>query len=188
MRLSLVAISILIIILTIDLRIKVFFEYDILKNIGRLKLKLFGITVFSGEFSVVGEYFNLIRGNKKVIQIKINLTNNNLKFLKKIVSFYLQKIYVLAIKSDIYISGSNPFLVTMIAGSAKSFGGVFDTNMLAKHQYTDTKTNVLFAFNDNCFKINIYSHIMLNIFDFLWSIITVLYIRSVNKNERKKYC
>ncbi len=188
MRLSLIIPAILIILLAIDLRVKIYFSYNFLKNIGRIKFKLFGITIFKSEISIVGAYFNFIRKNKKVIQIKINLNDNNLKLFKKIMLFYLQKIFVLTLKNDIYISGNNTYLVTMLGGGLRSVGGVFDTYMLSKNIYTNTNTNVMVGFYNNYFEIRFYTHILLNLFDFIWSVFTVIYKRSVIKYEKRKRC
>ncbi len=186
MKLSFIIISSLIILLAIDLRVKVYLSYDLIKNWGNIKIKLFGITIFNSKISLIGNYFNFIRDNKKVIQIKINLDNNNLKFLKKVLSYYKRKIFVLSLFTDVYLSGTNPYLTTIMGGTLRSAGGNLDSYLQAKNQFTEIKTNVLLGYSANYLEFEIYSHVLLNLFDFIWSVITVIFRKGVKKHEKTK--
>lgn len=171
--------------LAIDLRVKLYFNYDVLKNIGNIKLKLFGITIFKSQVSLIGEYFNFIKGNKKVIQIKININNKNIEIIKDTFSYYLKKIFFICFYNSFTISSTNPFLCTMVAGSLKSAGGVLDSIVNSKYPNTKFNSNVNVGFIENAFKVELYTHLLINLFDLIWSFIKTIYRRSMLVYEKK---
>lgn len=183
MKISFVVISTIIIFLAIDLRLKIYLQYNILENIGRLKIKLFNITIFSRAITVGTEYFDVV-SDKKVIKIKLNFTDKDIKIIKETLNYYKKKIYFISFSDEIFLSTNNPFVTTMIVGGLRSVGGSVISYVSANNPHLELNHKVYAGFVENNMCVNMNAHFMINLFDLIWSIFKVVYRRSVAIYER----
>ena len=185
MKTSFVVISAVIVLLALDLRFKVYLTYNILKNIGHIKVKLFNITIFSRDITITVDHLNLTKRNKKVVKIKLDFTDKGIKLFKETMAYYKEKIYFISFDDDIYLSTSNPFATTLIVGILRSIGGGVVSYVTANNPHVKLNHDVYAGFVQNNVYVDINTHFMLNLFDLLWSILKVIYRRSIALYERR---
>ena len=90
---TLIILTVFIVILTLTLFITVDFEYDILRNFGKIKVLLFKIIpIFWAKITIAGEYLNFSNKKNKVIKIKIDLNDAKLQFLNDVGAYLKKKI------------------------------------------------------------------------------------------------
>ena len=179
MELTFIIITIFVIIVTINISITAGVEYDIVKNIGKITLKIFKIPFFKSEISLIAGYFNLVRKNKKVLQIKIDFNDKNFKFLKDIGKYFTKKVYVTHLDTTFEISGNDPALISVLAGYVIVVEGYLRSYISSKSPDTALSSNTKVKFNGIGLKFKINLGILITIFDFIWAIIRAIVKRSV---------
>lgn len=178
----------IIVLLVVDFRISVVVYYDLKTNIGKIKLKVFGLSVFSGEFSLVGDYINFVENNKKVIQIRlVDIDEKTLKFINDIVKSFVRRINLLKIYLYSIICGENPFGTSIFSGALSSVMGVGTTLLQAKYPYAMCSSTVATDYLTDRFVVGANSTIVINLYDLLWSLIRTIYVRSFGVYGQKKY-
>lgn len=178
----------IIILLVLDFKINVLAYYDLKTNIGNIKLKVFGLTVYSGEFSLVGEYINFVENNKKVIQIRlVDIDEKTLKFINDIVKSFVRRINLLKMYLYSIVCGENPFSTSIYSGALSSIMGIGVTFLQAKYPYAMCSSKVGTDFLTDRFVVGADSTIVINLYDLLWSLIRTIYVRSFGVYGQKKY-
>ena len=178
----------IIVLLVLDFKINVIAYYNLKTNIGKIRLKVFGLTVFSGEFSLVGEYINFVENNKKIIQIRlVDIDEKTLKFLNDIVKSFIRRINLLKIYSYSIVCGEDPFSTSICNGTLSSIMGMGTAFLQAKYPYASCSSNVCTDFLTDRFVVGLDSTIVINLYDLLWSIIRTIYVRSFGVYGQKKY-
>lgn len=179
MELVFIIIAILVFIITININITIGIEYNVIKNIGNLSITAFKIPFFKSEISLLAGYFNLVRKNRKVLQIKLDLKDENFKFLQDVSSYFTKKIFLTNISSDFEFSGEDPAIVSIIAGNFIVAEGIIRSYILSKSPDTDISSNTKVKYINNNLKLKFKVGILITIFDFIWAIIRALVKRSV---------
>jgi len=188
MELFFIITSVVVVVITINLYMSISFEYNIIKNIGKLKIKVFKIPFFVSEISLIAGYFNFKRKNKKVLQIKFDLADKNFKFLSDVWSYVLKKIFISHIYTDIKFSGKDPSTTAILGGYIMAIEGIVRSIGLSKFPDTEFKNSTNIKFYENRILVGLKSGALISIFDFLWAIIRALIKRSVygGKKLRRK--
>jgi len=179
MEILFIAISIIVIIITINIRITLSISYNIYKNLGQLKLKVLGIPIFNSEISLIAGYFNLRRENRKVIQIKIDINDKNLKLIGDIGEYFSKKIFLTNLSTDFEFYGTNPAKIAIIAGHVIVIEGVLRSVINSKSPDTTITNNIDVGYIDNYIKFRFSVGILITLFDFIWAIIRALVKRSL---------
>jgi len=179
MELIFIIITIFVVIVTININLSFCIQYDILKNIGKVSIKLFGIPIFKSDVSLIAGYFNLIRKNKKVLQIKVDINDQNLIFLNDVGSYFTKKLIVTYFGSEFYISGYDPAVVSVFSGYIMAIEGIIRAYISCKSPDTIIANNIKTKFNNNGFKFKIKANVLIALFDFVWAIIRATIKRSV---------
>ena len=185
MEIFFIVISILIIVVMINILINVDVEYDFYKNLGTLKLKIFSITILNFQISLIAGYFNLFRHGKKVIQIKLDLNDENFKFIGDVGEYFTKKIYLLNLKYSLRLYGTNPFHVALASGNLLVLEGILRSIILSKSPFTKVEKNFDIGYVDNIFKIKLGVGVLITIFDFIWAFLRALMKRSVYGKKTK---
>jgi hypothetical protein len=179
MELAFIIITIFVIIATININLSFSVQYDILKNIGNISIRLFGIPIFKSEVSLIAGYFNLIRKNKKVLQIKVDINDKNLIFLNDVSSYFTKKLIVTCLDSDFSVSGYDPATVSIFAGYITVIEGVIRSYIACKSPDTTISNNISVKFKESGFQFKIKANVIITLFDFVWAIIRATIKRSV---------
>lgn len=179
MELTFIIITISVIIITININLSFCIQYDIFKNIGKVAIKCFGITIFKSEVSLIAGYFNFMRKNRKVLQIKIDVNDQNLIFLNDVGSYFTKKLVVTYLDSEFFISGYNPANISIFAGYVVVIEGLIRSYIACKSPDTSISSNTKVKFSGNGLKFKIKFNMLITLFDFLWAIIRATIKRSV---------
>lgn len=179
MKTVLFVVLILIILITFTLDVGVKINYNILKNIGEVELKLFGIKVFSGEISIIAGYFNFIRKNKKVIQIKVDLSDKNFRFVKDLSDNFKQRIYLKNFGSEFVVCSKSAKNVSILAGNLNVINGYVSSRLLADNSDTTISSVVLVGYLNEYLWAEITATIYVCIFDVVWAFLKAIWQRRV---------
>lgn len=179
MKTVLFVVLILIILITFTLDVGVKINYNILKNIGEIELKLFGIKVFSGEISIIAGYFNFIRKNKKVIQIKVDLSDKNFRFVKDLSDNFKQRIYLKNFGSEFVVCSKSAKNVSVLAGNLNVINGYVSSRLLADNSDTTISSVVLVGYLNEYLWAEITATIYVCIFDVVWAFLKAIWQRRV---------
>lgn len=179
MKTVLFVVLILIILITFTLDVGVKINYNILKNIGEVELKLFGIKVFSGEISIIAGYFNFIRKNKKVIQIKVDLSDKNFRFVKDLSDNFKQRIYLKNFGSEFVVCSKSAKNVSILAGNLNVINGYVSSRLLADNSDTAISSVVLVGYLNEYLWAEITATIYVCIFDVVWAFLKAIWQRRV---------
>ena len=189
MEILFIIIAFVVVVITINISISITIEYDIFKNIGKLIIKAFKIPVFTSEISLIAGYFNLIRKNHKVLQIKVDLNDKNFKFIKDISNYFTKKIIITDISTNFSVSGDNPHIVATFAGYIMAIEGVIRSYTLCKLPDAVIKSKTYVRYKENGFKFQLCIGVLITIFDFIWAIVRASVKRSLygkTKFRRKR--
>lgn len=186
MTVVLIIIAVLIFLITATLFLNIRLEYDILNNVGKIKVKLYKtIVLFSSGITISDSYLNFNKKDNKVIKVKIDFNDENFQFVQDLQTYLIHKLYPTEINLAMVVASENPFLACM-AGTVM---GAIVSIMLAraKNSVGDVTTvnNVQTGFRQNMFKVDIKLSIVLSIYDFIWAFLKA-YKAKVRRREKKR--
>jgi len=179
MEILFIVIAIVVVIITINISITIEIEYNIFKNIGKLTIKVFRIPFFKSEISLIAGYFNLMRKNRKVLQIKVDFDDKNFKFIKDVGNYFTKKIFITELYSDFELSSQDPSTISIIAGYVIVLEGLLRSYISCKSPDTEMDSNTQVKFKENNIKFRLKVGVLITIFDFIWSIIRASVKRSL---------
>ena len=179
MEILFIVIAIVVVIITININISIEIEYNIFKNIGKLTIKVFRIPFFKSEISLIAGYFNLMRKNRKVLQIKVDFDDKNFKFIKDVGNYFTKKIFITELYSDFELSSQDPSTISIIAGYVIVLEGLLRSYISCKSPDTEMGSNTQVKFKENNIKFRLKVGVLITIFDFIWSIIRASVKRSL---------
>lgn len=178
----------LIVLLVLDFRIVVSANYDFENNIGLIKIKLFGIKIFQGKFSLVGDYINFVGNNKNVLQIKlVDIDAKTIKIVREIGKSFAKRINVLSLNLFSNVCGQSPYHVSLLNGFIKMMFGVAHSNIRAQNDYITLRSNVYSNFLNDDLMLGFECCVVINLYDLIWSVIRSLYIRSFGYDGQKEF-
>lgn len=169
MKTMLIITAISIIILTTSLNVNADVQYDIYANIGKIKIKIYGITIFSGDISFVAGYFNLFRKTKKVLQLKIDFNSDSIRFFKNISDNLKQKIYLTNFETNICLSSKSASNVSVLGGYAIVLGNLLASKISASNSEIVMENNVAIGYTSESFKLGVNISIYVCLFDGVWA-------------------
>lgn len=179
MELVFVIISLFVLIVTINISMGIDIEYDFKKNIGYVVVKIFNILVFKSEVSIIAGYFNFIRKNKKVIQIKLDLNDANFQLLTNIGEYFFKKIHISKISTSAAIMSYNPEILSLTVSLYDIMYELCVSNYSNKIPDCDFENSVKINFFDNKIIFNFKIIVLITLFDFIWAMIRAIMKRSV---------
>lgn len=189
MEIFFIIISILIIVLTLNISLDICLEYDLLKNIGYIKFKVFGATIFKAEISLIAGYFNLVRKNRKVIQIKVDINDKNIKFIGDVGEYFSKKIFFTNINTVFKLYGTDPYKLAILSGNIVVLEGIARSIIKTKSPDTTVINTSDIGYVDNIIKISLSVGVLLTLFDFVWAILRAIIKRSIyEKSKFRRKC
>ncbi len=186
MTVVLIIIAVLIFLITATLFINIRFEYDVLNNVGKIKVMLYKtLILFSSGITISDSYLNLNKKGNKVIKIKIDFNDENFQFVQDLQTYLFHKLYPTKINFGAVVASENPFIACMMGSTL----GIIINLLLAraKNSVRDVKVtnNVQTGFRQNMFKVDIKLSVVLSIYDFLWAFLKA-YKAKVRRREKKR--
>ena len=179
-------ILILILILCSYMMVDINLKYNLNNNIGTIRINLFKIPIFIGEFSIKQNIIEINR-NKKKLKINLDLNQRQLNLIKQFRISIANKVYIDSLYLNTTICMENAFEVAIISGIYRLL-----SNYLLLKIYLNNKdlylSNVLdTGFRHQLINVKLKSTIYASIFDILWAVIyTIIWDRREYNEERKK--
>ena len=170
MEIFFIALLVLVVIITINIHLNLHVSYDLYKNIGKITVKMFGITFYRADISLISGYFNLI-WNKKVVQIKIDLNDENFKFIGDIADYAIKKTYFTNINTDLKVYGTNPCQIAILSGNLIILEGILRSMISYRSPGTLLTNKFDIGYIDNYIKIQMGCGVLITIFDFIWAVL-----------------
>ena len=188
MNAFLIFMVVLLLFFVINNQIDINIDYNILKNNGKFKLKLFKyLYILKGSFSVEENILRIRRKNNKLININLKLTKKQLLFFKELNKNVASKIFIKNVQFDSIICAEDPFLASMISGMYSIISNLFFIRLKQNNFDATIKNNINTGFRQNHLKIQLDLSIVASIFDLLWALmITIINERRRNEKTRRK--
>lgn len=181
----LIIVAVVIVVITITLNIGLNVKYDLLKNLGNVKISVFGITIFKVDVSLIAGYFNLIRKNKKTIQIKIKIDKDSFKFVNDISNNFKQKIYLSKIEFGALVCSKSAKNISELAGALYMLSGIVSSKIKASNIETSIDNKINIGYLDEQLKLKIKANILICLFDIIWAIVKAITQRRAYEKTRK---
>lgn len=175
MNILLIILAILVLIVTLSLSIKLDINYDVYKNLGSVRIMLFFIPLLKCEISFIAGYFNLIRKNKKVIQIKIDLNDKNFNFVKNVSENFKQKIYLENINTNFTLCSHNAYNISLLSGGVMAGLGYLKSKIMANNYDTVVCNNVSVGYLNECMVVELSAKIIITLYDLIWSFVKAVW-------------
>lgn len=169
----------LVVLVTINLTINISVLYDVYKNLGHIDVKVLGIVIYRADISLIAGYFNLV-WNKKVVQIKIDINDENFKFIGDIIDYITKKVFFCSIDTNLQIYGTNPYKISLVAGNLILFEGIVRSYISYRSPDTTLNNNIDVGYIDNYIKMKVECGVLITIFDLMWAIIRASLRRGIN--------
>lgn len=181
-------IVILILFFVVNYQIDFSLEYDILKNEGVFKVKIFKhILIIKGIFNIQENFIKIKRKKNKWISINLKLTKKQLRFFKELNKNIVTKIFLKKINVNTILCLEDPFISAIFSGVYGIISNILCIK-LKQNNYDATIINdVNTGFRQNNIKIELNLVIIASIFDLLWAlVITIINERRRNEETRRK--
>ena len=186
MNIVFISIAISIVMINIALTLQISLRYDLLKNLGKVQLRLFGILLFSVPFTFVDKYLEFTT-KKKVVKIKIDLADKNIIFFEKLGKKILAKIYLDWLTVKLIFCQDNPMRVSVLGGVCNILLQIMGQKIQMKHKDATISTQTDFGFRHNYIQIYFDTKIMISLFDILSSVlITIIKMWGADHAEKQK--
>ena len=174
----------IIIVVISTIRFGVTFTYNILSNIGHIKITIFGIPIFSKDITFYISPSNIT--NKNVLHIKLNFKHNSFEYFKSVVEEIVGKIYLQKIQLISYVGiKENAYSTSLITG----YNSVIYSGMQSYIKSLNLDTNLDFKINTNWLENNLSilanSTIYISIYDIIWCVLYAL-IKRRTYGQRSK--
>ena len=177
MKVFLITLLIILIIFSISFDIKINLQFDLFKNLGSIKIKIFKfITIFSIKFTVIGDYINVNLSKKedKVVKIKIDINDENLQFINDFGGNLMQKVYSTKLVSNINFCLENPHIVSILSALTNLLFTYIFIKLKSKNKDLTIQNNVDTGFRHNLINVDFTYEFIISIYDMVWSLIKAL--------------
>lgn len=179
-----VLILLLIVMATINVSLKI--EYDLLENVGSLKLKLFNlIPIFVSKITIAGEYLNFSKNKGKVIKIKIDLNDDSVQFFNDVGTFLKKKITLLKLHAAFLVCFENPSVSTMVGSMLNIVISIIFSKILTYTNDVDLQKKVATGFRQLELKTNINLSVAFSLYDFVWALLKAYKLKIRRAHEKK---
>ena len=164
-----IAFILYLVIVGLIIDINVFF--DVSKNYGKLKIKLFKIIpILFVQLKIEGNAINFIGNNKKrkSKQFVINLANIN--YIKRLKKNIAHRIYINKLNVDIMLSLKNPKYVCLLSSVIKNLLDYFKFKIILTQEESDIKNNIVIGYDENNLLIFGDISVSFSALDFTWAL------------------
>lgn len=172
----------LVIFMPINLKSKV--AFNVLKNKGKIELKLFKLNIFSAEMIIQSGFIELHSKKGKTFLIPLVVGENEQLKETDIVLLILQKIYFE--HGVIYVNfglKDDAFLTAMSIGLAKTITSILATIFQSKKIESKIKNKVYPCFNKDKFIVCLKASIKISIYKILLSLMQSKFRKIKNNKE-----
>ena len=186
MRTVLIVVVILILIVMSTIHLSARLDYDLLENVGMIKIKLFNIIpIFVSRITVAGEYLNFNKRKGKVIKIKIDLNDYEIQFFNDVGNFLKKKITLLKLHTSFLVCFENPCVSTTIGSMLNVFVSILFAQILTYTTDVDLHKYVATGFRQLELKTTINTTILFSIYDFAWALLKAYKLKIRRRHEKE---
>lgn len=181
-----ISIAIFIVGLNLGLIVRIEIEYDLLKNLGKIGIRLFGVKLFKVPFTFVDKYLQFTT-KKRVIKLKIDFTDKKLIFFEKLGHRIKSKLYLDTLNFKAIVCGTNPLMTALAGGASSIIVNILQMKLQLNHTDALIHTQVDTGFRHNYLQLFFETKLMISLFDILSStIITLINMWSINHAEKQE--
>ena len=164
-----------------SVRIGASVNYNILQNLGHVRLSIFYLPIFSRDISFYGKYLAVNKECKHALQIKIEIDKPSIQFAKDITKVIKSKIYLSAINMESHIGfNSRADITALVSGYVVSLFSIMQTTILSHDKAVLCNCTVKQNYADNELKLTINAVVYFSLYDIIWAIVVGIY-------KRRKY-
>lgn len=188
MNIGYIVATLIIIIISVSLSIKLHFKYDLLKNIGLIEIKLYGIIpLLISRITLIGEYLNFTPEKENVIPIKIELNNINIEYFNRLIGKIKHKLYSSYLCTHAVISIQDASLSAIVSSLINVSVSILYSKISANNKDIKLEKYIQTGFRHNLIIADISYKFRITLFDFMWTAInTIIIIRKEIRNERQR--
>lgn len=187
METFLIIFAVIIVFITLMITINIQINYDILLNVGNIKIKIFKyIPIISSNITIIGDYLNFSNKKAKVIKIKLDINDFSIQFFNEFSSYIKQKILPLKLVTNGQICLENAFAVSIASAFLKLLTTIILMKLQLTYQDLDVENNIISGYRHNILTVNFEFAFAIAIYDLIWSIIRSLIVIR-RKHEKRKH-
>lgn len=184
MKVAFIILSILILILILPIRFKIFIKYNLIKNRGLLQVKLWGISILFYRFK-----FNktkiIVRNRKGTKSINIDINNETIDFANELQKQFFKRFYLKEISMKATIGKSDDaFFVAICSGGLQMLMGILITIIKTEKPTSNLMFTVYPVYHKNCGAFSFNTKFSISITNLILSFISAKFI--TNKKRRRK--
>lgn len=186
MKTTLIIFSVLIFLVLVTIHISIYFEYNLLENVGKIKVVLFKfIPIFISQITIAGEYLNFSKNKGKVIKLKIDLKDDNVQFFNDVSTNLKHKIVPIKLHTSALICFENPCLSAYIGSMLNIVVSVLFAQILTHTTDIDLQKNIQTGFRHYELRFMINIELLFSLYNFAWAILKAYKQKIRRKNEKK---
>lgn len=188
MNIVYILLAIFILIISLSIKVYAFFRYDLLNNVGTIKIKVFGIiTIFKSKITLIGEYLNLTPEKENVIPIKIELNNVNIKYFQSLYKRLQKKLYSTKLQCYVEMCLENAQIAALMSTVLNNIITLYFIKVAQSNKDIELYKQINTGFRHNVIETEFHYKFIITLYDFIWTAInTYIIVRRETKNEKRQ--
>ena len=187
MKIFLIVMTIIVVLLTINLPIKAFLEYDILNNNGEIKVFVFWIVpIVIMNFSIAGEYLNFSNSRNKIIKIKLDINDEKVKFFNDLGSYFKRKIYLQNLGLYALVCSENPVISSTIGATLNALIGILFSIININKPDADLNKYISTGYRQTELRVRCNISIVFSLYDLIWALYMAYKKNLERRNEKSR--
>lgn len=186
MNTIIIVVAIIVVVSITNIYLSVDLYFDVIHNLGHIRLKVFGISVLSFDITIVGKYVTFSAKSDKVHRIKIDLYDKSFIFFEILFKKLKDKIVLRKFNIDGTFALSDVMAVSIFSGLLNIFTNYFCKLMQVRHSDADVSGNIQCGFRHRQIDFDMSLSITITIFDILTALLGTIYAFWRLGNEIKK--
>lgn len=187
MTVSLIVVAVLIFVVSATLYFNISLEYDVLNNVGKLKIRLYKIIVlFSSGITISDSYLNFNKKRNKVIKIKIDFNDEGFQFVQDMQTYLIHKLCPTKINFAAVVASENPCLASMTSTILNVMVSSFFARIKNSVGDVTIKNNIQTGFRQTMFKLDVKLNVLVSLYDFVWAFLKAYKARVKRREKRRK--
>lgn len=178
--------AILIILITLTLTVSVELNFNVLKNIGVLKIKVFKIiTIFNSRVSVVDEYLNFSNKKSKIVKIKLDVNDKSVQYFNELSNYIKTKILPLKLIFIANICSENSSVSSLASSFLNVVVSFYYLTIANRRPDMLLQREINTGFRHNIVEFNLKFVFVVTLYDLLWSATrSALVLRRGNEKQK----
>lgn len=178
--------ALLIIFITLTLTASVELSFNVLKNIGVLKIRVFKvITIFNSRVSVVDEYLNFSNKKSKIVKIKLDINDRSVQYFNELTKYIRTKVLPLKLVFVADICSENSSVSSLLSGFINVIISFYYLTISSKRPDMLLQREINTGFRHNIIEFSLKFVFVVTLYDLFWSAVrSTLVLRRGNEKQK----